>query len=96
MHVTLVYVKVKAEHVDDFIAASRENHDNSVKEAGNLRFDVIQQADDPTAFVLYEAYESEDAARAHKDTGHYLKWRETVADWMAEPRRGVVHRGICL
>lgn len=96
MQVTLVYVKVKPDHIDDFIAASRENHEHSVKEAGNLRFDVIQQADDATAFVLYEAYADEAAARAHKDTAHYLKWRETVADWMAEPRRGVVHRGLCL
>ncbi len=95
MHVTLVHVHVKPEHVDDFIAATRRNHEASVKEPGNLRFDVLQQADDPTRFVLYEAYRSEADARAHKDTAHYLEWREAVADWMAEPRQGIVHRGLC-
>ncbi len=94
MHVTLVHVHVKPEHVDAFIDATRANHEASVKEAGNLRFDVLQQADDPTRFVLYEAYSDAEAAAAHKQTPHYLAWRQAVADWMAEPRRGVLHKGL--
>lgn len=94
MHVTLVYVKVKPEHVDEFIEATRANHEASVRESGNRRFDVMQSEDDPTAFVLYEAYASAADARAHKDTAHYLAWRERVADWMAEPRRGMTYRGL--
>ena len=96
MHVTLVYVKVKPEHIDDFIKATEANHIASLQEAGNLRFDVIQEESDPSCFVLYEAYKSDADARAHKDTAHYLTWRETVADWMAEPRKGVTHTGLFL
>ena len=87
--VTCVYVHVKPESVDDFIKASEANHLESVKESGNLRFDLIQQADDPSRFMFYEAYELEEAASAHKNTPHYLKWRETVQEMMAEPRKGV-------
>ncbi len=94
MHVTLVHVHVKAPHVDDFIAACRLNHERSVQEPGNRRFDVLQSAEDPTRFVLYEAYESAAAAAEHKQTEHYLTWRESVAPWMAEPRQGVGYRGI--
>lgn len=91
MIVTSVTVYVKKEHVDAFIAATVENHEGSVKEPGNMRFDVLQSMDDPTRFLLYEAYETQDAAKAHKETPHYSKWRETVADWMAKPREGVPH-----
>lgn len=94
MHVTLVHVHVKPEKVQEFIAATRENHLASVKEEGNRRFDVLQSVDDPTRFILYEAYRDEEAAAAHKNTPHYLKWRETVADWMAEPRQGVRYIGL--
>ena len=93
MHVTIVYVTVKPEHVDDFIQATTLNHLASVTEEGNRRFDVLQSADDPCQFVLYEAYTNADHAAAHKTTPHYLTWRQTVADWMAEPRRGVVYHG---
>ena len=96
MIVTVVYVKVKKEHLDAFIEATTENHNNSVKEAGNLRFDVIQNESDPTRFILYEAYETEEAAKKHKKTAHYLKWRESVAGWMDGPREGVRHKVICL
>ncbi len=89
MIVTCVHVTVKPEHVEAFIEASRANHRLSVQESGNLRFDVLQSKDEPTRFLLYEAYASEAAAAAHKQTQHYLTWRDTVADWMAEPRRGV-------
>jgi autoinducer 2-degrading protein len=91
MTVTLVHVYVKSEFVKAFIEATRENHENSVKEPGNLRFDILQDAQDPGKFVLYEAYQSEQAAAAHKETAHYLKWRDTVALWMAKPREGVKH-----
>ncbi len=77
-----------------FIEATRRNHDGSVQEPGNLRFDVLQSAGDPTRFVLYEAWRDEAAMAAHKETAHYLAWRETVADWMAEPRQGVPCRGL--
>jgi autoinducer 2-degrading protein len=94
MHVTVVTVRVRPEHVDDFIAATRANHLASVQEPGNLRFDVLQSADDPDSFILYEAYASAADAAAHKQTAHYLTWRETVAAWMAEPRAGVVYRAL--
>jgi autoinducer 2-degrading protein len=95
MTVTCVHVLVEEEHIDDFIRASTENHLDSIQEPGNLRFDVLQAADNPGSFLLYEAYESEEAAAAHKHTAHYLKWRKTVADWMAEPRRGVKYTAHC-
>ncbi|HRV91121.1 MAG TPA: antibiotic biosynthesis monooxygenase [Anaerolineae bacterium] len=94
MLVTTVTVYVKPEHVDDFIEATIANHNQSIEEPGNMRFDVLQCTADLTRFLLYEAYESEEAAAAHKQTEHYLKWRETVADWMAKPREGVPHRVI--
>lgn len=94
MHTTLVHVHVKPEHVDAFIAATRDNHIASISEPGNLRFDVLQRDDDPTRFVLYEAYRTQQDAAAHKQTAHYRKWRDTVADWMAEPRQGTTHRGL--
>lgn len=89
MIVTCVYVHVKPEAVKDFIEASKANHFESVKEPGNLRFDFVQQADDPTLFMIYEAYESDEAAAAHKSTTHYLRWRDRVQDMIAEPRKGV-------
>jgi autoinducer 2-degrading protein len=94
MQVTIVHVTVKPEHIDDFIEASRLNHESSVAEPGNRRFDVLQSTDDPTRFVLYEAYENAAEAAKHKETAHYLKWRETVADWMAQPRSGVPYKGL--
>lgn len=94
MYVTIVHVHVKAEHVADFIAAIRANHLASVHEPGNLRFDILQSADDPTRFVAYEAYRDEASAKAHKETAHYQIWRDTVTDWMAEPRQGVRYDGL--
>lgn len=89
MIVTCVYVNVKAEYADRFIQETRANHKESVKEPGNLRFDFLQQSDNTLRFMIYEAYESEEAAAAHKNTAHYLKWRDAVSDMMAEPRKGV-------
>ena len=89
MIVTTVLVQVKSEHIDDFIRSTAENHHHSVKEQGNIRFDVTQKDGDPTRFLLYEAYENEAAAAAHKETAHYQKWRQLVAPWMAAPREGI-------
>ena len=89
MIVTCVYVRVKPDMVNSFIDATTANHCESVREPGNLRFDLIQQADDPGQFMIYEAYESETAAANHKTTAHYLRWRDLVNDCMAEPRYGV-------
>ncbi len=89
MIVTCVYVHVKPDVIQDFIAATTANHLESIKEPGNLRFDFIQQADDPSRFMIYEAYVSEEAAAAHKTTLHYMRWRDTVSDFMAEPRMGI-------
>lgn len=94
MHVTLVHVRVIPAHIDDFIAATRANHLASVGEPGNLRFDVLQSGEEPAQFLLYEAYVDADAAAAHKQTAHYAAWRDAVAPWMAEPRRGVGYRGL--
>ena len=89
MIVTCVYVHVKPEAVESFIKATTANHLESTKEPGNLRFDLIQQSEDQTRFMIYEAYESEEAAKAHKETTHYLKWRSAVEEYMARPRLGV-------
>lgn len=94
MHVTLVDVCVKPENVDDFIEATRANHIASVLEPGNLRFDVLQSPDDTSRFLLYEAYVSAEAATAHKQTAHYLRWRDAVAPWMAARRIGMPYRGL--
>jgi autoinducer 2-degrading protein len=91
MIITIVHVYVKPEFMADFIEATRLNHEQSVQEPGNLRFDVLQDAQDKNKFVLYEAYATEPAAVAHKETAHYLTWRDTVAPWMAKPREGVKH-----
>lgn len=92
MHVTLVHVQVKPEHVAEFIAATRANHIGSIAEPGNVRFDVLQHADDPTRFVLYEIFADEKAAAAHKATPHYQAWRAQVEALMAAPRQGVPYR----
>ncbi len=94
MQVTLVQVHVKPEHVNDFIEATRLNHEASIEEAGNVRFDILQAEADPACFMLYEAYLTAADAARHKETAHYLKWRETVAEWMAEPRQGVPYQGL--
>ncbi len=94
MEVTIIYVQVTPEHIQDFIEATRVNHEASLHEAGNLRFDVLQSEEDPGHFVLYEAYQGPEHVDAHKQTPHYLNWRETVAPWMAEARRSVRYKGL--
>ncbi len=89
MFIVHVFVHVKDDPVDAFKEASIENAHNSVREPGVARFDVLQQQDDPTRFVLVEVYRTPDDPARHKETSHYLKWRDTVADMMAEPRSSV-------
>lgn len=94
MYIVHVHVHVKPEFVEAFKQATVENASNSVKEAGVARFDVIQQSDDVTRFILVEVYKSVEASTAHKETVHYAKWRDTVADMMAEPRQGIKYTNI--
>ncbi|MDQ2774802.1 MAG: antibiotic biosynthesis monooxygenase [Acidobacteriota bacterium] len=89
MLVIHVHVKVKPESVQAFLNATIENARNSVRETGIARFDVLQDTSDPARFVLSEVYRSPDAPAAHKAAAHYQKWRDTVADMMAEPRSAV-------
>ena len=86
MLVVQVFIHVKPDCVEAFKAATVENARQSIKEPGIARFDFVQQQDDPTRFVLVEAYWSVEATTAHKATAHYAKWRDTVVDMMAEPR----------
>jgi autoinducer 2-degrading protein len=94
MYVTLVKIHVKSEHLAEFIEVTRANHEGSVREPGNLRFDVLQSVEDPSRFILYEAYRDEASAKAHKETAHYAAWRDAATDWMAEPRVGVRYDGL--
>jgi len=94
MYVVCVTVSVKPEKVDPFIAATRANYEGTREEPGNVRFDVLQGADDPTRFFLYEVYRDERAFHAHHDSPHYLAWREAVGDWMAKPRQGLKYESL--
>ena len=94
MQIVLVHVHVKPEFIEAFRQASIENASNSVKEVGIARFDVIQQVDDPTKFILVEIYKTSTAPAAHKETAHYARWRDTVAEMMAEPRQGIKYTNI--
>jgi len=89
MLIVHVFVHVKLESVDAFIAATLENARNSIREPGIVRFDVVQQADDPAHFVLVEVYRDEQAPAKHKETAHYAAWRDAVAPMMAQPRSSV-------
>jgi quinol monooxygenase YgiN len=94
MQIVLVHVHVKPEFVEAFKQASIENAGSSVQEPGIARFDVIQQADDPTRFILVEVYKTPEASAAHKETDHYAKWRDTVAEMMADPRQGIKYTNL--
>jgi (4S)-4-hydroxy-5-phosphonooxypentane-2,3-dione isomerase len=94
MLIVHVYVHVKPEFVEAFRLATIENARNSVLEPGIARFDVIQQAGDPTRFVLVEVYRSPEATVQHKETAHYAAWRDTVAEMMAEPRSSVKYSNV--
>jgi len=94
MLIVHVFVHVKPESVEDFIEATIENARNSLEEPGVVRFDVIQQEDDPTKFVLVEIYRTPEDPARHKETAHYAAWRDRVASMMAEPRRSVKYRDL--
>ena len=94
MYVVSVTVHVKPEFVERFIEAILDNARNTRHEPGNLRFDVSQAEDDPNRFLLYEVYRTKEDFAAHQRTEHYLRWKDGVADWMAQPRQGVRHRAI--
>lgn len=94
MLIVHVHVHVKPEAVEAFRRATIENARNSVQEPGIARFDVLQQADDPTRFVLVEVYRSVEATVQHKATAHYAVWRDVVAEMMAEPRSSVKYGNV--
>ena len=94
MLIVHVHVHVKTDRVEAFRAASVENARESVKEPGVARFDVIQQQDDPTRFVLVEVYRTPEDPGKHKQTAHYQKWRDAVESMMAEPRRSVKYANV--
>lgn len=94
MYIVHVHAHVKPGEVDSFCKATVQNAANSVFEPGIVRFDVFQEIDDPTKFVLVEIYHAEEDTQKHKETRHYKEWRDTVADMMAEPRKGIKYRNI--
>jgi (4S)-4-hydroxy-5-phosphonooxypentane-2,3-dione isomerase len=94
MLIVHVHVRVVPESVDAFREATVENARNSVREPGIARFDVIQQAGEPSRFVLVEVYRTPEAAAAHKETAHYKTWRDAVAPMMAEARSSVKYDNV--
>lgn len=94
MLVVQVFARVKPEFVDAFRLATLDNARNSIQEPGVVRFDVLQQQDDPTRFTLIEAYRTAEAPAEHKATAHYARWRDTVEPMMAEPRTNIRYDGI--
>lgn len=94
MFIVHVFVHVKPDCIEEFKQACLDNARNSVQEPGIARFDVIQQQDDPTRFVLLEVYRTKDDPARHKETAHYLRWRDTVANMMAEPRVGIKYHNL--
>ncbi len=94
MLVVHVFVHVKSDQLEAFETATLENARNSIREPGVARFDVIRQQDDPARFVLVEVYRTLDDPGRHKETAHYQKWRDTVADMMAEPRTSVKYTNV--
>jgi quinol monooxygenase YgiN len=96
MQVVFVHVRVKPEYIEQFKALTLYNASNSVKEPGIARFDVVQSEEDATRFVLIEAYRTPEAPARHKETAHYARWRDGVADLMAEPRSAVRYESVFL
>ena len=94
MFIVHVFVHIKPDQVEAFMAATLQNARKSMQEPGIARFDVIQQQDDSTRFVLVEVYRTSDDPARHKETAHYQKWRDTVADMMAEPRTSVKYTNV--
>ena len=94
MFIVHVHVRVKPELIEAFREATVENARGSLREPGVARFDVLQQQDDPSCFVLVEVYRTPEDAVRHKETAHYIKWRDTVAPLMAEPRSSLKYDNI--
>ena len=94
MFIVHVFVHVRSEDIAAFKDATLENARNSIQEPGIARFDVVQQQDDPTRFLLVEVYRTPDDPARHKETEHYKKWRDTVAPMMAEPRTSVKYTNV--
>jgi quinol monooxygenase YgiN len=94
MQIVHVHVRVKPESIEQFKAATVENATRSIEEPGIVRFDVVQDISDPTRFLLIEVYRDPAAGAAHKETAHYKKWRDTVAEFMAEPRTSIRYAAV--
>lgn len=84
-----VFIRVKAERLEEFLALSVDNASHTVKEPGALRFDVLQQQDDPTRIVFVESYRDAAGHAAHKETDHYRRWKAAAEEMMAEPRKSI-------
>jgi autoinducer 2-degrading protein len=91
MYVVSVTIHVKSGQLDSFIQATLDNARHTRQESGNIRFDVLQAEVEPSQFFLYEVYRGKDDFARHQQAPHYLRWKETVAPWMATPRQGVRH-----
>ena len=94
MLIVHVFINVKTDKVESFKKETGENAAGSIKEPGVIRFDLIQQIDDITRFLLVEVYRSEEAALAHKETTHYIKWKKNVEEMMQEPRKSIKYLDI--
>jgi quinol monooxygenase YgiN len=94
MYIVLVHVHIKPEFLDAFREASIDNARNSNLETGISRFDVIQEVDDPTRFILVEVYRTPEDSARHKETAHYARWRDTVAEMMVESRKGIKYSNV--
>ena len=94
MHILHVQLRVKPERIDDFIAASIENAARSLQEPGCVRFDVIQEIEDPAHFEFVEIYRDQAAHAAHRESAHYKAWTERTADTLAQPRSRTFYRNV--
>jgi autoinducer 2-degrading protein len=94
MIIKSVKMFIKEEFVGSFIEATIENQKNSIKEAGVIRFDVLQCKDDPSSFMFYEVYKNEQATRDHMETKHFNVWNDIVASWFAKPRERILYKAI--
>ncbi|MGA2110850.1 MAG: antibiotic biosynthesis monooxygenase [Anaerolineales bacterium] len=94
MHVVLVSVHVQPEAIETFRAASIENARHSLEEPGVARFDVLQQQDDATRFLLIEVYHTPEDNARHRETSHYARWRDAVGELMAEPRSSLKYSNV--
>ena len=94
MYIVHVHVRVKDEYIKAFKDATLENAKNSVQEPGIARFDVIQEMENPSKFVLVEVYRKFEDSAKHKETAHYIRWRDIVAEMMAEPRKGIQYQNL--